>query len=836
MKVSLLNLNLVARDAVGRDLIDKARFFRDRGDQVRVYVQHLEDDVPADVRELCVVCSLAQLTGRGAELAAAREHFFSSDLYVYDYPIWYELAESIRGVDRGVVILDYHGVTPLDLWGSDEARDILQRSVDELPDLLRYADYAIGHSEFTRQELVDRYGFAADKTFAFPYAIPLESFSPGPKDPVLVRRYGLEGKRVLLYVGRMAGNKRIDLLVQALPLIQREFPETALLLVGDNTSSAFAPVIAGIKQQIQELGLSRDVIFTGRVDNLPDYYRLADVYVTSSLHEGFCVPLIEAMASGVPVVGSACTAIPGTLGDAGLTFAPENVRDLADKVIELLRDREKSERLRQLGLQRATSFSLQDFRQRWQEVLQVVMAHQPELALAKPVAFVEPIADGAAVESAPSSAPLLPELDEHFRELETMGDISMHDYVVRSDKPLIGPLLAWVRRNLTSHLKEPYVDPIIDRQVHVNRRLVWDIKAVYARLREMMAYVERRLSELVEMTRLSEQRLQAEQARVAALEARVAQLSAELAETRAQTATEERAQYQLQMRQEMLAEQLANLQQVLEESPDLVKRDVAAVRAALQTLSPEAWDRLQSIRDALGSSGAMGKGFNYFVHADAMGGGAREMLRGVYGPLVSKFCDAPEVVDLGCGKGAFLELLREAGIPAYGVDLDEDSVLYCRKIGLDVRQEDVMAHLVSLPDKSVGGIFAAHLIEHLPRPVFWEFLRLCYQKLLYGGPLVLVTPNAAALSIFCFSFYKDLTHERPLHPEAVEFALTTHGFRRVETSTISPLPDVFKLSPLDLATVADEAQRQWMDAINRNIAKLNETVFGDLDCVVSAVK
>ncbi len=835
MKVSLLNLNLVARDAVGRDLIDKARFFRDRGDQVRIYVQHVENDVPAEVRDLCVVCSLAQLTGRGSELAAPREHFCSSDLYVYDYPIWYELVESIRGVDRGVVIVDYHGVTPLDLWGSDEARDILQRSVDELPELLRYADYAIGHSEFTRQELVERYGFAADKTFAFPYAIPLESFAPGPKDPALVCRYGLEGKRALLYVGRMAGNKRIDLLVQALPLIQREFPETVLLLVGDNTSTAFAPVIAGIKQQIHELGLSRDVIFTGRVDNLPDHYRLADIYVTSSLHEGFCVPLIEAMASGVPVVGSACTAIPGTLGEAGLTFEPENVRDLADKVIGLLRDPEARERLRQLGLQRATGFSLPDFRQRWQEVLQVVMAHQPELALAQPVAFVQPIANDAA-ESAPGSAPLLPELDDHFRELETMGDISMHDYVVRSDKPLIGPLLAWVRRNLTSHLKEPYVDPIIDRQVHVNRRLVWDIKAVYARLREAMAYVERRLNELAEPVRLSEQRLQAEQARVTALEARVAQLAAELAKTGERTATEERTHYHLRARQEMLAEQLANLQRVLEENPDLVKRDVAAVRAALQTLSPEAWDRLGALQAARGVPAQLGAGFSYFIHADAMGGGVREMLREIYGPLVAKFRDAPEVVDLGCGKGAFLELLREASIPAYGVDLDEDSVIYCRKLGLDVRQEDVMAHLASLPDKSVGGIFAAHLIEHLPRPVFWEFLRLCYQKLMYGGPLVLVTPNAAALSIFCFSFYKDLTHERPLHPEAVVFALTTHGFRRVETSTISPLPDVFKLSPLDSATAGDETQRQWMEAINRNIAKLNEVVFGDLDCVVSAVK
>src|SRR4030042_6474289 len=153
MRVSLLNLNLVSKDAVGRSLKDRAYLLRAAGHQVRIYIQHPPEDAPQDILALCVVCSLKQLIGQGPEFAALREHFFTSDLYIYDYPNWYELIESIRGVDRGAVILDYHSVTPPELWGSKEALDMLQRSIDELPQLLRHVDYAVAHSDFTRREI-----------------------------------------------------------------------------------------------------------------------------------------------------------------------------------------------------------------------------------------------------------------------------------------------------------------------------------------------------------------------------------------------------------------------------------------------------------------------------------------------------------------------------------------------------------------------------------------------------------------------------------------------------------------------------------------------------------
>lgn len=887
MRVSLLNLNLVARDAVGRNMMDKARLFRSRGDQVRLFVQHVDPDVPEEIKVLCVQCSLTQLIGKDPAYAEPRAHFFASDLYIYDYPIWYELVETIHDVDRGVVIFDYHGVTPPDLWASEEALELLKRSVEEPTSLLRYADYAIGHSAFTHGELIERYSFPAEKAFTFPYAIPLDDFTPGERDPDLVRRYGLEGKKVLLYVGRMAGNKRIDLLIQALASIRREFPETVLLLVGDDRSTAFVPVVEKAKRLIRELGLEEHVIFTGRVDDLPAHYRLADVYVTSSLHEGFCVPLVESMAIGLPIVGSDCTAIPHTLGDAGLTFEPENVADMVDKVLRVLRDPGLAEELRQRGFQRAKSFSWEAFQEHWEEVLTTALADQPAWS-ETPAPAVEETTPEPTVASLPAPE----EREAQYRELETIGDISMRDYVVRSDKPLIGGLIAWVRRNLTSHLKEPYLDPIIDRQVHVNRRLVWAIEAVARRLQDWAARWEgdraeirqqleavqsrltgleareqahsARIESLVEQTRALAETSQAQTARIESLmeesSAQAIKLSELLTGNTAQATTVEElreeskarlardarlgerfealraSQEDLKARQEVLAQTLWDLRRLVEEDPDAVRQDVKAVRSALQGLSAEALTQIEQLATCLGSAGGMGSGFQYFVHADTVRDAPAAYIRQIYAPLVERFAEAPEVVDIGCGTGAFLELLRDAGISAYGVDLDEDAVLFCQKKGLDVRHEDGLAHLASLPDKSVGGIFAAHLIEHLPEARQWEFVQLCHRKLLYGAPFVLVTPNGASLSIFCFSFYKDLTHKKPLHPEALRFLLSASGFRRIEIGFLSPLHDSLKLAYLDPELATTEAQRQWVQTINQNLRRLNEIVFGDLDCVASAVK
>jgi glycosyltransferase involved in cell wall biosynthesis len=458
MKVSVINVNLVAEDAIGKCIIDQVHFFSRRGDDVQVYVQYAPEHVPAAVTALTRVVTLKDLIG------GAVEHFRLSDLYVYHYPGHYDLMESIRGIERGTVVFYYHNVTPPGLWGSEQDRDLLIRGV-EGSGLAHYADVCITPSPFNKQDLVDRIGCAADRVFVLPLAVSLDQFAPGDRDPALVERYGVEGQRVLLFVGRMAGNKRIDLLIEALAELKQPFPDTRLLLVGDDRSApAFREIVAGARARAEELGVAQDVVWTGRVEDLPAYYRLADVYVTASLHEGFGVPLIEAMASGVPVVASRAGAMPWTLGEAGLLCEPGDAHDLAEKVRSLLEDDGLRGSLIVRGLERARAFTLEQYELRLGEILDGAMTYTlPEAAGDEPRAH-----DVLAAASVEREGMLL---DLLAGEIDGKSDIALHKYVVRSHLPLFGPVIAWLRVNLTSHLREPYLDPMIERQVDLNRRL-----------------------------------------------------------------------------------------------------------------------------------------------------------------------------------------------------------------------------------------------------------------------------------------------------------------------------------------------------------------------------
>ena len=144
----------------------------------------------------------------------------------------------------------------------------------------------------------------------------------------------VSGQPVLLYVSRMAANKRITDLVRALALIRARLPEVLLLLVGDDRYPAHARVVAQARQLAQTLGVADGVIFTGQVpdEELAAHYQLADMFVTASVHEGFCIPVIEAMACGLPVVAFAGGSVVEIIEDGVTGFIVDTIEDAADAV------------------------------------------------------------------------------------------------------------------------------------------------------------------------------------------------------------------------------------------------------------------------------------------------------------------------------------------------------------------------------------------------------------------------------------------------------------------------------------------------------------------------
>jgi len=192
------------------------------------------------------------------------------------------------------------------------------------------------------------------------------------------------------------------------------------------------------------------------------------------------------------------------------------------------------------------------------------------------------------------------------------------------------------------------------------------------------------------------------------------------------------------------------------------------------------------------------------------------------------------VLDIGCGRGEFLELLSEHGIESYGIEVNEQMLLVCREKGLDVRHEDVFAHLAGLPNGSLGGMIASHVLEHLPTGRLSEFVRLAFEKLQPGACCIAETPNPTCLWTLVRSFYLDLSHTRPLHPLALAFLFELGGFRQVETRYVNRVPELDQLGEVPVCGGA--AEREAFEAIRRNFAQLNELVYGYQDYAVVARK
>jgi SAM-dependent methyltransferase len=209
---------------------------------------------------------------------------------------------------------------------------------------------------------------------------------------------------------------------------------------------------------------------------------------------------------------------------------------------------------------------------------------------------------------------------------------------------------------------------------------------------------------------------------------------------------------------------------------------------------------------------------DYFAFESRMRG-STESIRERQRPYLDDFREAAPVLDLGCGRGEFLVLLREAGIEARGVDLDPDMVAYARGEGLEVEQADAVGYLQDLEDGSLGGVFAAQLVEHLPAPTLVRLLELAAAKLRPGGLLVAETINPLS-PLALRNYYADLTHAQPLVPETLELLVRQAGFGTVEQRFLNA-PEERLVEPPDPVIAA-------------NVSRLNELLFGPLDYAIVA--
>lgn len=304
-------------DAIGDSARRVRSLLRELGHQSDIYAMTIDDDLRGDV---------IPWTDPGAR---------RGDLTIFHFALVSPMTAEFARLQSGRV-LQYHNVTPAHFFaGYDPAIfRLAMLGREDLKSLVGHTDLAFGDSEYNRREL-ESLGFT--NTGVFPIAVDTSRITGAPRRPALEKVLAEEDWPNFLFVGRIVPNKKLEDHIKLAEHYKRYVSEEyRFVFVGktDATPKYYDALQAMIAQFRMPPGR---FIFTGPVpeDDLATYYRMASVYISMSEHEGFCVPLLEAMAADVPVMAYASTAVPDTLGGAGVQFAPKDLEFAAELLGEL---------------------------------------------------------------------------------------------------------------------------------------------------------------------------------------------------------------------------------------------------------------------------------------------------------------------------------------------------------------------------------------------------------------------------------------------------------------------------------------------------------------------
>ena len=411
------------------------------------------------------------------------------------------------------------------------------------------------------------------------------------------------------------------------------------------------------------------------------------------------------------------------------------------------------------------------------------------------------------------------------KELDQIGsnwDIRNRTYAISSHRPVVGRVLVKGRQVVNGEICR-YVDPMISRQAEFNSSLVNILNEMTRRTDELKISKEDAKDVIKDVKPILDGQIEALRHETKSkLKEQLGQTEALRHETKSK-----------------LKEQLGQIEALRHETESKLKEQLDQVKAVVDAMNEEvesrAWlaglleKRINISRANLTASNTAredDQGINYFVFEERFRG-SRADIKQRQSAFLQFFERCGAVLDIGCGRGEFLELMQEHGIGARGVDVDKDMVLYCKSKGFQVEDIDAISYLEGIEDKSLDGIFIDQVVEHLEPEYLIKMLSLCYQKLIYGGYILAETVNP--LSFFSsVNFYIDMSHKKPIHPETLKFLLGSSGFREIETRFFSPVPDDIRLKKID-AEGAGEKDRKRIEVYNHNIDMLNAILYGAQD-------
>ena len=273
-------------------------------------------------------------------------------------------------------------------------------------------------------------------------------------------------------------------------------------------------------------------------------------------------------------------------------------------------------------------------------------------------------------------------------------------------------------------------------------------------------------------------------------------------------------------------EELRHIAEVAQRAGAMARREIERISSGAMPVAP--------VAPVAPAAQATPDAFKYVGFEDRFRGSEDEIRRRL-ADYVPYFKGASDVLDVGCGRGEFLDLLKQAGVTARGLDINPEMVEVCRARGLDAFAGDALAYLNSLPDESLGGLLAIQVVEHLEPSYLQRFLQAAFYKLRPGATLILETINPACWVAFFESYIRDLTHVRPIHPETLQYLLHASGFSTVDIVYRAPIAEEARLQKVTptVERFGDQNSAdqlgELVNAFNRNMDRLNSHMFTNQD-------
>lgn len=314
-------------DAVGNEVIAFKRTLQEQGYTTEIYTNNIHKKIQPDMAKLY------------KDMPPLREN----DLVIYHYASECDISKDIKNFPCKV-ILRYHNVTPPEFFhGYDaNAEKATANGLKQVKEIRPYIDFCLPVSKFNMDDL-KAMGYTCPME-VLPILIRFDDYAQEP-DQSVIDKYTTDGYTNLLFVGRMAPNKKVEDVVSAFAVYKESYDKTArLFLVGSFQEED--KYYQHLLRHIKKLGVE-DVIFPGHISfsAILSYYRIADVFLCMSEHEGFCVPLVEAMYFDVPVVAYNKCAVPDTMGHSGVVVAEKNYEQIAQIIHEIVSDEDVKERM-----------------------------------------------------------------------------------------------------------------------------------------------------------------------------------------------------------------------------------------------------------------------------------------------------------------------------------------------------------------------------------------------------------------------------------------------------------------------------------------------------------